>query len=249
MMGNSQALPANGGQGPEGKLGLTGPCSWGYFSSRKVSLGSRLCSSSPQLQAAPGVVPADARPTDNPLLQPYPRLIAERTGSNTRPPRALKPSPASPRRCFFAFVQRKEGKKGKKGWGPCWVLFLHPVLEQKGLHSAADDVLFPSHGLCLPPPMLERRDHFGGAACPHIPRPPPARDRGNLPTPWLQLGGQGCGRTRRMLQWHCCSPCICHNMAGSILPGHICARCECAWLVISEAGHMQDPKEMSPPLP
>lgn len=113
-MGNPQALPANGGQGLEGKLGLAGPCNREYLSSRKVSLGSWLYSSSPQLQAAPGGGPADACPTDNALLQLYPKLITEWTRSNTRRPRTLTPKSCIAWKMLFSFVQRKEGKKGKR---------------------------------------------------------------------------------------------------------------------------------------
>lgn len=158
-MGNPQALPANGGQGPEGKLGLAGPYNREYLSSRKVSLGSRLYSSSPQLQAAPGGGPADACPIDNALLQLYPKLITEWTRSNTRRPRTLTPSPALPGRCFFPSCKERKERKEKgmeseltRGAGE---LFLCPILSWQRLHSAAM-FCFPGMGFTFIPPGWRR---------------------------------------------------------------------------------------------
>lgn len=243
--GEPPGSPSKWRAGARGKLRLAGPCNRGYLSSRKVCPRSWLYSSSPQLQAALGRHPADACPIDNPLLQPYPKLITEQTRSNTRPPRALTPSPASPGRSFF--VPPGTVPPGSLSCAPG--LFLRPVLAWQGLHSAADVVLFPWHRLCFPPRSGWRR----GTTLEGLPVPASLGQHqpgtGTICQhhgfAWVAKGAKRCGRTERMPWWHCCSPCIHHDTAASISRG-IFLHCGSARLVISGAEHVWDPKEMSP---
>lgn len=240
------------GRGQKANWGSQGRVMGGYLSSRRVSPGSRLCSSSPQLQAAPGGGPAELCWINNPLLQPYPKLITERTRSNTRPLRALTPSPASPGRCFFPPCKERKERR------------------EKGLRSeprAGPGELFPcpicagiaqrSRCCSVPPARPSPSSHQAGGEGPlwrdrpSSHRRATTRDRGNLPTPRRCLGGQGCRAVREDTAHAAVAslfPMYPSRHSWKHFPGHIPALRE------SSAGYFRSracvrPQDVPPPLP
>lgn len=182
---------------------------------------------------------------------PIPNQLQHRPGATQDLPEPRAPVLCHLEGAFFPLCKgrRERREKGLESELRIRVgeLFLCPILAWQGLHSTAD-VLFPWHGLRLPPPGLEERDRSRGTACPRIPGPPPA-GTGTICQhhgfAWVAKGARQWGRTWRMPRWHCCFPGIHHSMAGNISLG-IFLHCGSARLVILAAEHMQDPEETSP---